>query len=550
MKKIILPILCILAVVIGVSAAQRIMKITYKDGQTQTVNVDDVDFISFEELKSPATVTVSDITLNSAKLTVMPNANAGKYTYGIIEKSKFDSFASVDAFYAAQLEQMKSDAASWDMSLADYLDFILYSDADGEQSSVYDTLKPGTEYYAFAYGMSPTDGTTTSALEKVAFSTQTLKNIDFKLQTSQLTAKTGIVSANPDSDDYYYLGFTTKEAFESVFQGSDEELRDNALAQVINNITMGGGTFETLARKGSSALSMSGLVPNTEYYAIAFGMEKKGDKSAFATTNLTKTAFSTPGFTVTDNCTFAITTENVQSILMDVKVVPSSATTRYYATIKADAEVFGKTPEQVADEQIVFEDGFSIDWATSKQVFTGERTLNSRSDLGVTNLKPETDYTVYVFGVDTKGYRTTDVATAKVKTATVETSSMTITFSQIETGSEPDSQDFFKTNYFVKFMPEPSVADEYYYVGIASKVDYDLATAFGAEEDFIKEVITEAGDNIMLNCFLGKPEQQLKAQVDYKGNDLQPNTDYYLIAFGYMGNATTPLFKTLVHTSE
>ena len=548
MKKIIFAIFCVSAVVIGASARQ-VMKITLKNGQTTTVKVDDVDYITFDERKSAAALTVSDITLNSAKLTVVPNADTERYTYGIIEKAKFDGYASDNDFFAAQLETMKGDAASWDMSLADYLDFILYNGADGEQSSSYDSLKPGTEYYAFAYGMSPADGAVTTALEKVAFSTQAMKDIDFKLQTSQLTAKTGVVSATPNTDDYYYLGFTTKEAFESTFHGSDEELRDNALAQVINNMAMG-GTFESLAHKGASALSMSGLVPGTEYYAIAFGMEKKGDKSAFATTALTKVAFSTPGFTVTDNCTFAVTAENVQSILMDVKVVPSSSTTRYYATIKADAETAGKTPAQVADEQIVFEDGFHIDWATSKQVFTGERTLNSRSDLGVTNLKPETDYTIYVFGVDEKGYRTTEVATAKVKTAAVKQSSMTIAFSNIETGSEADSQDFFKTNYFVKFVPEPSVDSEYYYVGLVSQNDYEFATAFGSDAEFIKEVITTAGDNIMLNCFLGKPQQQLKAMVDYQGNALQPDTDYYLIGFGYMGDATTELFKTAVHTSK
>ena len=48
---------------------------------------------------------------------------------------------------------------------------------------------------------------------------------------------------------------------------------------------------------------------------------------------------------------------------------------------------------------------------------------------------------------------------------------------------------------------------------------------------------------------VGRPDQPLKATVDYAGQDLKPGTDYYLIAFGYEGTATTPLFKQQVRTS-
>ena len=546
MKKIFLSLLALVSIV--ALANTEMMKIHYKDGTTALIDVATIDSISFEQAITPATINVTGITLTSAQVEITPTAGVGKYNMGIVKKSEFDASGSDQAFCQKQLEEFKKGAAEWGMNLSEYLDFSLYDESEGPQKVTNSDLEPGTEYYAYAYGMSTADGATTTPIEKFAFSTKGLLNINFNLSTSQNSSKSGIISANPDQDIYYYLGFTSEDAFLNAFGGDDATLRDNALAQIINNMTMG-GEFEQLARKGAANLAMQGLVPNTTYYAIAFGVEKKGTTSAFATTNLTTVKFVTPAFSITDDCTFSIANIDASSMLIDFTVTPSKADTRYYATIKSDKETAGKTPAQVADEQIVFEDGFNIDWANSKQVFAGTRTLNSRTDLGVTTIVPETDYTIYVFGVDTKGNRTTEVATAKARTTTAEPSKLTIAFEGVIAGSEPDSQDFFKTNYFVNYTPNPSVENEYYYVGIASKEDYEWATVFGSDEDFIKEVITAAGDNIMLNCFIGKPAQPLKAQVDYKGAALKPGTDYYLIAFGYMGAATTPLFKQAVRTT-
>lgn len=547
MKKILLPLLGFVALA-TVSAYPEMMKIYLKDGSVVQYNTENIDSVKFEEQRPAAVITVSDVTLSSANFVIEPDAAVGTYNFGVVEKTTYDGYASVEALNAAELERLQAEADEWWMTLPEYLEFALYNSSEGTKEFTRDNLNAGTEYVAFVYGLS-TDGKVTTPIVTEEFQTGALQAVEFNLSVSSLAAKTGIVEANPESDLYYYLGYTSAEAYEESFHGSDAELLDNALAQVVNNMIMG-GTFESLARKGATQLQMSGLVPGTDYYAIAFGMEKQGENSAYATTTLAKYAFSTPGFTVTDDCTFDVSVDNVSAMLMDLTVTPSNASTRYYVTIKADSETAGKTPEQVADEQIVFEDGFQINWATSPQIFTGTQTLNSRTDLGVTNIKPETDYTIYVFGVNTDGYRTTAVSTKKARTVAAEPSEMTITFEGVTVGEETDSQDWFKTNYYVSFTPVPSVDDEYYYVGLVSVDDYEWATVFGgSDEDFMNQVITAAGEYITMNCFIGRPDQPLKATVDYAGQDLKPGTDYYLIAFGYEGTATTPLFKQQVRTS-
>lgn len=548
MKKFILPIIALLTVIATATAETEIMRIHLSDGSSVDYRISDVERITFAESVPAATISVSGITLNSATFTVEPNYTVDSYTFGVVKKADYESFASEAEFIGGEIEKLRSEAAEWGFSFEEYLDFVLYRSSEGEQTFTRENLEPGTEYYAYVFGLS-TSGEATTAVAKTLFATDAMEVIDFNLTVEEVTAKTGILSTNPDdTQSRYYLGFTSKEEFDNSFNGNDTELLNSALGQVINSMVMG-SSFEQVTRQGAARLQMSGLLPGTEYYAIAFGVAPKGGNSAYATTELTKVAFATPGFEVTDDCTFGIEISNISSMLMDITVTPTNSTTRYYATIKPTTETAGKTPEQVADEQIVFEDGFQIDWANSPQVFTGTRTLNSRSDLGVTNIKPETEYTIYVFGVDTNGFRTTAVSTAKAVTTGVEASDMTITFKDIKAASEPDSQDFFKTNYFVEFTPVPSVDNEYYYVALAKQDDYEWATVFGSDEDFIKEVISTAGEGIMLNCYMGEPETPLKAYTDYKGNELEPGTDYYIIAFGYMGDATTPLFKEAVTTS-
>lgn len=550
MKKIFLPLI-VLAAAVAAFAAQDVLKIHFKDGTTQTVAVSAIDSLTFDQMQSPGSLATTEITVKSASLTFTPAEGLGVFTVGVVKKSDYEAFGSDDAFCADQKKKFEADAESWGMSLKEYLEFALYSgsEVEGSHKVKYGDLEAGTAYVAYAYGVNTADGMASTTVETLEFSTEALADVDFNLAIDNLTAKSGVVNANPtDATMAYYIGYVTADAYNNDFGGNDQTLLDNAIGTINTNLAMG-GQFDAIAKTGASRSAMSGLTPNTAYYAIAFGIRQQEGNTVYNTTALQKVAFTTPGFDVTDNCTFAVTAENVQAMLFDVKVVPSNADTRYYVAIKADSETVGKTAEQVADEQIVFEDGFSIDWAASKQIHTGEQTLNSRTDIGSTNLKPETDYTIYVFGMDTRGYRTTAVATAKVRTSATAKSDMTIAFEDVTAGDEADSQDFFKRNYYVNFTPVPSKSDEYYFVSLVSADDYEWETAFGSDDEFMSSVIAAAGDNIMLNCFLGKPSAPLKGQLDYKGNELKAGTKYYIIAFGYQGKATTPLFKQEVTTT-
>ena len=240
-------------------------------------------------------------------------------------------------------------------------------------------------------------------------------------------------------------------------------------------------------------------------------------------------------------------------------VLPSKTTKLYLATMRAPKDGEHLTASQFDDDENAFQNGFMppIDWKTDPRIFTGEKSLNSRIDLGVTIIKPETDYTVSVFGVSEEGVRTTAVATKSVKTTSVVPSSMTLEITDVTAGSETDPNDWFGGQiYFFTYGVDPTVDNEYYYTGAVKKSEYD---SFGGDDAaFMSSVIESAGESIIMNCYMGENNGTLtetptlfKVSYDYKGNSIASGEDYYLFAFGYMGgtSATTALFKVSAKSS-
>ncbi len=494
----------------------------------------------------PLLISVTEVTVASVKADILAAYDA-KLTFltGLVKKSDYDAVGSPEKFLENELTKLKAEADEYLFgSLAEYLSFLFDDwDPDGYKLS-RENLEIDTDYYIFAYGID-SDGRLTTRLVKKAVRTNALKTIDFRLAATAVEQKSATLTADPDdTQTNYFLGFISAQEYENSFHGSDEEVVAGALSSIRVNIGTDASRLDQVTSKGKTSLPFTGLLPDTEFYALAFGI----DKSISACTSLTKVPFTTAKVEITDDCTFAIDIASCNSVLMNIHVVPSRTTTRYYSTIKSTDEVSGKTPGQVADEQIAFENGFNMNWAGDKQIFTGERTLHSRRDIGATHIKPQTSYTVYVFGVDRQGNRTTQVATHTVTTTAVVPSSMTLAIEDITPGAETDPDDWFggKICNF-QFSVTPSTDDEYYYTGIVSASEYD---SFADDEAFMREVVRQSGDYIMLNCFMGRNNGALvaspvpfRSSYTYGSEKLVSGTDYYIFAFGYMGDITTGLFK-------
>lgn len=125
---------------------------------------------------------------------------------------------------------------------------------------------------------------------------------------------------------------------------------------------------------------------------------------------------------------------------------------------------------------------------------------------------------------------------------------MTLEVKDVKPGSETDPNDFFGGKlYYFQYGVKPSIDTEYYYTGIVKKSTYET---FADDEAFMKDVVGQAGELIMMNCFMGENNAGLvsiptpfKGSAEYSGTAIAAGEQYYIFAFGYMGAPTTALFK-------
>ena len=520
---------------------------------TVTISYPGAESVAVEVAQNERAISieVTEVTVASIKAKLETDDPAQTFLFNLVKKSDYDAIGSPEKFLEKELKALEEEALDsdgWFTSLEEYLDFLL-SDWNPEgQNLNRDELEINTEYYIYAYGID-VKGEITTPLVRRLVKTNDLKEINFNLTVEDEGQTTATLKGNPDEKfTYYYLGYTSKTEYEDSFKGDDQQVIDNALGSIRMGIGNDGSKLPDVAsvRMGEGSLEVEGLLPDTEYYALAFGI----DNSVSACTKLTKTPFKTDAVAITDDCKFEVSVLDVNSILMNIAVKPSKATTRYFATVKATDEVKNMTPAQVADAEIAFQNGFTppVDWSTDPRVFTGDQTLHSRRNLGVTIIKPETDYTVYVFGVSAEGVRTTEVATATTRTTAVVPSSMTLEVKDVKPGSETDPNDFFGGKlYYFQYGVKPSIDTEYYYTGIVKKSTYET---FADDEAFMKDVVGQAGELIMMNCFMGENNAGLvstptpfKGSAEYSGTAIAAGEQYYIFAFGYMGAPTTALFK-------
>lgn len=522
---------------------------------TVTISYPGAESVAVEVAQNERAISieVTEVTVASIKAKLETDDPAQTFLFNLVKKSDYDAIGSPEKFLEKELKALEEEALDsdgWFTSLEEYLDFLL-SDWNPEgQNLNRDELEINTEYYIYAYGID-VKGEITTPLVRRLVKTNDLKEINFNLTVEDEGQTTATLKGNPDEKfTYYYLGYTSKTEYEDSFKGDDQQVIDNALGSIRMGIGNDGSKLPDVAsvRMGEGSLEVEGLLPDTEYYALAFGI----DNSVSACTKLTKTPFKTDAVAITDDCKFEVSVLDVNSILMNIAVKPSKATTRYFATVKATDEVKNMTPAQVADAEIAFQNGFTppVDWSTDPRVFTGDQTLHSRRNLGVTIIKPETDYTVYVFGVSAEGVRTTEVATATTRTTAVVPSSMTLEVKDVKPGSETDPNDWTGWGpklYYFQYGVKPSIDTEYYYTGIVKKSTYET---FADDEAFMKDVVGQAGELIMMNCFMGENNAGLvstptpfKGSAEYSGEAIAAGEQYYIFAFGYMGAPTTALFK-------
>lgn len=426
----------------------------------------------------------------------------------------------------ADIEQEAADAGlHFSAIIAKYV-------SEGTVEKEFASLLPETDYVVYAFGLG-TDGKADASLNVAEFRTGTypMPDVTFALESISISQTTVTMKCTPsDAEVHYIYHYASEEEFETIYGGNDSQLIAEMIEECRTDLEYYNSqgmnfTFWDFCDTGVTERQFKNFMPDTGYYFFAFALGKDGS----ALSPVSKVSVRTNKEEITDDCTFRLTFSDIRPDSFNVKIVPSDNSTRYYAYLAGSAILETYTPEKVASLMISMANDSGINWSDSRYVFTGTRDLDSYDDLGSPLLDAGSPYTVFVFGVNSFGERTTEVAYAECVTAPVEMSDMTIDFQYTVNG--PSSVD-------VVYVPS---TQEGYFYGCITASEYDKAAS---EEELIDAIIARSEAEGSFIPVSGRYEHQLR------GNYLRASTEYVLYAFGYSGDVTTRLFTKRFTTPE
>lgn len=370
--------------------------------------------------------------------------------------------------------------------------------------------------------------------------------LEFEATISATTGYSVTYSVTPNMDDAEYLAVA---AAESVLDqvGVGQELINLIMDSYKQAATQSGKSLSeymaTVVNKGAiSDVVVSGLDPETDYSLIVYGVDSANNYAA--TSELAFFPFSTSAL-VMSNATFTVTAEPGQEY-SKIIVTPSDENTEYFCApfTRSDYEAY-MNPEgnyRFANDAALVNalfnsyianflaQGATMEEALSQLVFKGTKTLELTT-------QPDKEYVVLVSAVlfDAGEPYTATETPAKVEFATEPPVASGLTFDISVSNIEANRADILITpsNLEEKFCwmvgayngsstPE-EVMNE---IVAANKtwLDFGMMTYSGVQD------FTEGGP-------------MYKFKLD------SPDTDYFVIAFGYNGGITSEpamvTFRTL-----
>ena len=204
---------------------------------------------------------------------------------------------------------------------------------------------------------------------------------------------------------------------------SEIDMKKNTLTDVMQNSInnakslLGQYTAAQILCHGQENIQATELFPGTEYNVVAWGMNLNMEATTEPKVVFT---FKTNEYPIVDNCTFQIDVIGLYSQNGEFRVTPSNLSTRYFVGIIESYRMEGYSDKQAAQFFINYENHYmsiyhpAWDWANHPDLQSGVQVINSHY------LQSDGDYSIYVFGINDLGIRTTDVARLDISNGSVK----------------------------------------------------------------------------------------------------------------------------------
>ncbi len=343
----------------------------------------------------PFTIEVYEIGATSAKVKTTPLDMELTYTSQLMTKADFEyQVGDVDNAQQWLRETFEYMAYSYGMTFYDFMRAFLIS---GVEDYPYTGLLPETEHIVFAVGLDYECNFTTEFYIGANFFTMefTLTDLSFTMDVVP-EARTAFVVTTPSDMTANYVVFP-------IMQSDCAGLSDEDIIQsIIDAYSM---FIEVYVVYGINERNFTGLEPDTDYYALAFGFEP----SAFMyTSNLHKEPFTTLNTGDPTKVTFDISADRISAYFADITVKPSDASVFYlynviqkslYESYGGDKDALQRYSDELIDELYQDYVGYGYTWEEIVEQFyvAGETTFTAEC------LVPETEYYVWAATCDEQG---------------------------------------------------------------------------------------------------------------------------------------------------
>lgn len=276
-----------------------------------------------------------------------------------------------------------------------------------------------------------------------------------------------ITPISPEAEESLYLCYVVPEEMFNDY-GSVEscamadlaawmsDLPDATMEEIIYAMTNNG------QNKGAITTTVTGLSANSNYYAMAVGINLEGEFTTQGT-EVPFTSASKPDVVEVD-CDFTWEVTRPGCIFLDVKVTPTNTSIPYVAFWLSQEEyrTMGGSPEGVKKNLEAYMENLAAN-AGYETIVDLMADLQNRgeSELQIQGLEPQTEYVLFLCGMDAYGRPTTDVEVLNASTIAYVPSDAVLTpAARIYSGTTASSMNSslfppstYSGNLFVRVKP-------------------------------------------------------------------------------------------------
>lgn len=344
----------------------------------------------------------------------------------------------------------------------------------------------------------------------------------FAIEVRDITETSAVFDVIPLDKDMYFACFNvTQDYLEDYNLTTDEALlADDKI--FFDTYLQSGYTMENLVYKGDvlTDILASGLVPGTEQVIYAYGIDIDTMEPL---TEIVYERFTTLPVEKLD-VVFTFGEPQIDGPEVTVSITPQGYDGYWMpyvletATIEPDETLYGQCSERWSGEMELWQQVLQF----SNEEILQMLCYQGSADLRLTDLLPNTAYTIAVFAVSDDCLLVSEPSVLEVTTGSVPMSDNVIDISVSDITGSTATVTFKSSN------SDPWAYDVY------------ASSAFQGMTD----------EEILSACAANNPNRAIgSGSIEYSG--LAPQTDYTVVAFGYdLGAVTTQLFKASFTTGE